>query len=147
MQVVKWISTAKSLGSRYVNAFDNLLHRISVTPDKIMIILLWVCPERGMGVTSHVSTWSDFSKKMNKSKISCCLYVTVSQDASPRLMTADIFCSISSHPQRPCIFTVLAQMQILSQLTWQATQQCCLCSEVTNDPSSSLEGPCCTVLH
>lgn len=76
-------------------------------------------------------------KCMNVRAVSC-LHVAASRDASGRLMTADNFCNISSHPQRPCMFTVLAQMQILSQLTWQATQHCCLCSEVANDPSSKV---------
>lgn len=94
------------------------------------------CEQLHMSVTEVT-----LAGKCMKVRSVSCLHVAASQDASGRLMTADNLCNISSYPQRPHIFTVLAQTQSLSQLTQQATQHCCLCNEVTSDPSSSSEGP------
>lgn len=97
------------------------------------------CEQLHMSVTEVASA----GKCMKVRSVSS-LHVAASQDASGRLITADHFCNISSHLQRPHIFTVSGQMQILSQLTRQATQRCCLCSEVTSNPYSSSEGLRCT---
>jgi len=132
------MSTAKSLGTRCLNAFEDLLHRACVYPKKdqdytpTSLSCKEACEQLHMSVTEMTSA----GKRMKVRSVSC-LHVAASQDASGRLMTADDFCYISNHPQRPCIFTVLAQIQILSQTLSSGNQHCCLCSEVTNDPSSS----------
>lgn len=125
------MSTAKSLGTRYLNAFGDLLQRACVTLLTKSGLYSEFVLQRGMWETYLSVTELTSAGKCMKVKWISCLHVAASQDANARLMTADHFCSVRSHPQRPHIYSLSSKA---SPITTHSAGECCLCSEVTNNP-------------